>query len=165
MTTRIKSMWRSTSARAGLSLLVASILLVPLSMAAEAPEGDARVVTSMTAKEYKTLLGEEGYLGVEITEDGNLLFRMEGTPVYLVLLKGHAGIMIRAGWTGTTADLRKVNEWNKNANYSRAYIDDEGDPIIELDLDLTGGITIARIKDFLTTAKGAVAGFVSLLGK
>lgn len=33
-------------------------------------------------------------------------------------------------------ELSKINEWNKTRRFARAYIDNEGDPVIEMDVDL-----------------------------
>lgn len=49
-----------------------------------------------------------------------------------------ASIMIKAGYdltTGITAS--KVNEWNRKKRFAKAYIDDEGDPFLELDVNLS----------------------------
>jgi hypothetical protein len=32
--------------------------------------------------------------------------------------------------------LDKLNKWNKNKRFARAYKDDEGDPVLEMDVDL-----------------------------
>ena len=165
MAAKMKSMWRPASAPIVVGVLLVLIGFASFSTAAEAPNPDQRVVTTMTAKQLKTVLGEQGYLGVKISDKGHVEFHVEGVPVTLFIAKDHTSIMTYAGWTGTNADLNKVNEWNKNNNYSRAYIDDEGDPIIELDLVFKGGVTIAHVKDFLSTVKLSVNKFASFLSQ
>ena len=32
--------------------------------------------------------------------------------------------------------LEKLNQWNKDKRFARAYKDDEGDPVLEMDVDL-----------------------------
>ena len=32
--------------------------------------------------------------------------------------------------------LDKLNKWNKDKRFARAYKDDEGDPVLEMDVDL-----------------------------
>ncbi len=44
-----------------------------------------------------------------------------------------------AGWTGLDASMNQMNEWNKVRRFSRAYIDNDGDPVIEFDIDLDDG--------------------------
>ena len=50
-------------------------------------------------------------------------------------------------------NLVRVNEWNKTRKYSRSYLDEEGDPILMLDLDRVGGVTGERIIDYLQTCR------------
>lgn len=35
---------------------------------------------------------------------------------------------------GTTLD--RINTWNQSKRFARAYLDDEGDPVLEMDMDL-----------------------------
>jgi hypothetical protein len=51
--------------------------------------------------------------------------------------------------------LDSVNKWNKDRFYSRSHVDEDGDPVLELELDTTGGITEARIKDFFKTCQNS----------
>lgn len=53
--------------------------------------------------------------------------------------------------SGTDANMRMMNDWNRSKRYSTASIDDDGDPVLESDLDLAGGVTKARIEDFFLT--------------
>ena len=47
----------------------------------------------------------------------------------------------------TTFD--EVNNWNKSISYGKIYIDNVNHQLyLDLDLDLTGGVTLARIIDF-----------------
>ncbi len=32
--------------------------------------------------------------------------------------------------------LERINEWNQSKRFARAYIDDQGDPVLEMDIDL-----------------------------
>lgn len=46
-------------------------------------------------------------------------------------------IQLGAGYdlnTGTNA--LKINEWNRDKRFAKAYIDDEGDPFLEMDINL-----------------------------
>ncbi|MBV6633643.1 MAG: YbjN domain-containing protein [Alphaproteobacteria bacterium] len=40
-----------------------------------------------------------------------------------------------------------TNEWNLKHRFTRAYNDEEGDPIIELDYSLVGGVTAGNMKE------------------
>jgi Putative bacterial sensory transduction regulator len=44
-----------------------------------------------------------------------------------------------AGWTSKDTSMNQMNEWNKSKRFSRGYIDKDGDPVMEFDLDLDDG--------------------------
>jgi Putative bacterial sensory transduction regulator len=44
-----------------------------------------------------------------------------------------------AGWNSSTTSMSQMNDWNKNKRFSRGYIDKDGDPVMEFDLDLDDG--------------------------
>lgn len=39
-----------------------------------------------------------------------------------------------------------INSWNKDNRYGKAYIDAENDPIIEMDVNLEGGVSTSNMK-------------------
>jgi len=46
--------------------------------------------------------------------------------------------------------LEQLNEWNKSKRFARAYRDDEGDPVLEMDVDLDfGGIPKVNLVETL----------------
>ena len=48
-------------------------------------------------------------------------------------------VSFMAAWGNTQATPEKINKWNATSAFSRAYLDVENDPVIELDLDLEAG--------------------------
>ncbi|QDU41027.1 hypothetical protein Mal4_53920 [Maioricimonas rarisocia] len=118
-----------------------------------AQDSDQQIVKSLSGQELQNILRAEGYFNVEVDADGDLNFKIEGTKVQIFVANDQESIQFHSAWAGTNATLRKVNEWNKTKKYSKAYLDDDGDPHLELDLDLAGGVTVARIKDFVLTCK------------
>lgn len=70
-------------------------------------------------------------------------------------------IQISAGFDltdGTTAEV--MNEWNARKRYGKAYVDQDGDPWIEMDLNLDyGGITPETFRDDLDLWERLVADF------
>ena len=44
-----------------------------------------------------------------------------------------------AGFTDTKMDALKLNDWNRSHRFGRAYIDSDGDPAVEMDIDLDDG--------------------------
>lgn len=48
-----------------------------------------------------------------------------------------SSILIKAGYDlNTGLSALKINEWNRKKRFAKAYIDDEGDPFLEMDINL-----------------------------
>ena len=63
----------------------------------------------------------------------------------------YESLLFYTGWaTDAVISLARINEWNSNSRFGRAYVDDSGDPVIELDLLMMGGVTAATISDYIT---------------
>lgn len=96
------------------------------------------------------MLLAEGYAAT-IDDDGDVEWKIEGSRCYLLVLNNGKSILFKTSFRDTDATLQKVNRWNQTKRYSRAYLDEDGDPVLELDLDLVGGATKARIIDYFRT--------------
>ncbi len=54
--------------------------------------------------------------------------------------KGCHTIQFSTGYDlDTPMNATKINEWNRDNRFGRAYLDDQGDPFIEMDINLDGG--------------------------
>ena len=139
--------------------------------------GTQKIMSSITAKEAAVLLKEAGFADLEIDKDDDIVVKMQGYKV-LVLVGTNKGswLLFKFALSGASmqgdgrkltcaysdgkgnlnvqtqeallTNIKGLNEWNKNVKYSRAYVDDDGDIILESDQDLTGGITPERLKEF-----------------
>ncbi|MEG3180579.1 YbjN domain-containing protein [Sphingomonas sp. LT1P40] len=45
-------------------------------------------------------------------------------------------VQFYAGFTGTKMTAEKINAWNSKKRFVRAYLDKEGDPILEMDVNI-----------------------------
>jgi len=109
-------------------------------------------VLSMITKEQLLKVMQEGGYSVVLNERKNLSWQIDGKRAVIFVNDGGKSLQFYAGFTGIV-DLQVLNEWNKSKRYSRSYLDSAGDPSLELDLDLDGGVTVARIYDFLKTCE------------
>ena len=51
--------------------------------------------------------------------------------------KNCSSILIKAGYDlNNGISALKINEWNRDKRFAKAYIDDEGDPFLEMDINL-----------------------------
>ncbi len=73
----------------------------------------------------------------------------------------YASLLFYAGWAADTqVSLFAINDWNRLSRFGRAYVDEAGDPAVELDLLLTGGVTAQTLKEYI----GVFVATVSDLG-
>jgi len=62
----------------------------------------------------------------------------------------YASLLFYSGWaTDTEISLSAINDWNMHSRFGRAYLDDSRDPVIELDLLLSGGVTSETIQEYI----------------
>ena len=105
---------------------------------------------SITRVQMKSIMDSEGS-SVTPDDDGDLVWKIDGFKSFLFVAKDETSIQFHASFKSDNTTVRKVNEWNRTMRYSKTYLDSDGDPHLELDLDLAGGVTRARIIDFLKT--------------
>lgn len=116
----------------------------------------AEVLESITIEQLKAVMEGEGCT-VEVQADNVLKWKMEGMRATILLYKDGKSIQFYIGFGDGKATAEKVNAWNKTKRFSKSYLDDDGDPCLELDLDLAGGVTQARIESFIKTCRISVA--------
>lgn len=136
-----------------LGLLVCLISALPL-------EASDIIHRRLSLFEVRDLLRTEGYQTDLDAGNDVCHFKMMGYSVQMFVADGGESIQFHCGWADTNATLRSVNAWNEGMRFSRAYIDSDGDPHLELDLDLAGGVTRARVIDFLATCRVSLERFV-----
>ena len=130
--------------------------------AASVKVDDAQVVTTITGTRLNDILESAGLKGGKVDEDGGVLIRISSKPVYFTVGDDQESIQAHTAWmtdeqSRPSAD--KMNDWNRTKRYSKVYFDSDRDPVLQLDLDLAGGVTVARIKDFAFTTQVSITKF------
>ncbi len=113
-----------------------------------ASEGIIRQVLDEMELEHELLLDESGdpiwtftHLGILIT----IVSYDEVAPGY------YASLLFYTGWAADDEVLLSmINDWNRQSRFGRAYVDSSGDPVIELDLLMAGGVTAETIQQYIT---------------
>lgn len=138
--------------RSVLRAAFALVVVLGLMAGGGVAQAGAGVITKLDAKAAEGLFRDLGYTGIDVDKDGDLVVHIQGMRV-LVLVGSADGtsMQMRFAMAGTDATLDRVNTWNRTKMYSRAYLDDDGDPVLEAEQDLTGGVTEDRLKDFIKT--------------
>ena len=142
-------------------LLGLAALVAPTGLTAQEGKGQARpasaspgaVITTMTMDDLDGVLRRMGYSFERVEgKDRQRRFRLEGRPVTVTLSERGNNVML---WSyvvgGGNVTVQKVNEWNKTKRFSRAYLDSDGDPNVEWDVDLDGGSTIGAVEEGIRT--------------
>lgn len=122
-------------------------------------EAIERPLTAVTKDEMRAIMEAEGY-SVSPDEDGDIVWKVEGFRTLVLVTDDGASVMFRSSFGDGNATMDKVNDWNRTKRYSRSYLDEENDPVLELDLDLAGGVTRARIVDFLKTCRSSYVAWI-----
>lgn len=138
---------------AGLALATLLGCATTSSTRAESP-----VFLSISPTELTQLMREEGY---SVEEDNGVDWKLDGVNTHLLFMDGTQSIQFYVAYQNSgNSTLESVNQWNKTHRYSRSYLDDDNDPVLELDLDLAGGVTRDRILDFLQTCRASTSAWI-----
>jgi hypothetical protein len=153
---------------AGLAAASLALFALPAS-AKDLPEG------GMTAKEVAAWLQDQGYsaqVKPDPTTPGDEIVSstIEGVnyDIYMYICKeGRCGsIQYAAGWTKPEGmSSSKINDWDKNKRYLRAYMDDKGNAWGEMDVDLTPGGTYEYLNGTLDRWKSIVTEYKNFIEK
>jgi Putative bacterial sensory transduction regulator len=110
------------------------------------------------------LLQGLGISDVTVLESGKILFRIEGIAMALFRFPD-GDLQLYYGVGGVRCPFEPINEWNEQHRHSRAYLDDEEDPVIESDLLSDGGMSQEKLEMFVRTFQMSAGQFLELLGE
>ncbi|GAB3733920.1 YbjN domain-containing protein [Luteimonas pelagia] len=134
--------------------LLAGLLAAP---ATNAMAADTTVIRDISGQDVARMVEGAGYraeLGEDGVGDPMITSSAAGANYYIYMYGCEDGrcdsLQFRAGFDlddGISA--ARVNEWNRERRYGKAWMDEENDPWIELDLDLEGGATGAQVVSYV----------------
>ncbi|MFN3369272.1 MAG: YbjN domain-containing protein [Thermus sp.] len=116
------------------------------------------LVRGVTPEEVEGLLREMGVV-YEKRDHHLFLLELASPKVWLELdwcEEGRCGLVALSAGFRKKVDLEHLNAWNRDYRFSRAYLDREGDPWVEWELDLTGGVSWEALREFLRLFAEAV---------
>lgn len=104
-------------------------------------------ITAGDPEAIAAVIREKGFdVTMAEDDDGDPMLKAEG--------RGYSFVVFFYGCTGNrdcttlgfysyfadgTSDVTKLNAWNRDNRFGRAYVDKDGDPVVEMDLDLDDG--------------------------
>jgi len=129
-------------------LVALALLLAPVAKAQQ-------LVTAGQPEEIENIA--RGYGSANLTEDNRgdpmVTGRIDGTR-YQVLFYGCTNgaecrsIQFSAGWiTDGAVSRAQIGEWNRTRRFGKAFLDNEGDPVLQWDVNLFGGVSRRNLDD------------------
>jgi hypothetical protein len=112
------------------------------------------IIESIKPVTLASMMRGWGY-SAEIDEDGDVLWKIDDYRTYIMVGGEGSNLLFRAAFKSPETTMARVNDWNKDFRFSRTYLEN-GNPRLELDLELDGGITTDRLKDFLRTCRASM---------
>jgi len=109
-----------------------------------------------------------GYGSAELDTDSNgdprIKGRIEGIQYVVNFYGCNSGrncksLTFYTGWVTDSVSMRQLNEWNRTKRFSRAYLDHEDDPCVEMDATLDGGVSRRNLDDVFDWWKISVTAF------
>jgi hypothetical protein len=122
-------------------LALALPLLDPIRAAAEEPWRPAE-------PELVKILQSEGYGSIERLSKGGIRFKANGMP-FVLFRYDDGDLQLYYGISGVRLPVQAVNDWNRTRRLSRAYLDRDGDPVLEADLLANAGLQKEGITEFV----------------
>jgi len=136
------------------STLKVALLCASVGLLASGTAAAERVVSAEDPDTIREIAAGFGSASIDKDSYGDpmIIGRINGTRYKAIFHGCDEGkrcddIVLWAGWSGSKAGLDEVNEWNRTKRYGRAYIDNEGDPILEMAINLDYGVTYRNLED------------------
>ncbi|MEM7681932.1 MAG: YbjN domain-containing protein [Planctomycetota bacterium] len=126
------------------------------------------VLRTITPEQVVAVLKAEGHADAQAhtpqrRQDPAVTFSLEGHPVSILMDTHGHWIQSYSAWSTPRVDAQVTNEWNRTQRFSRAYFDKQNRAVFETDLDLSGGVTLARVHDWVQTHDHRHRAFVAFL--
>jgi hypothetical protein len=110
----------------------------------------------------------KGFGSAELTtdDDGDPMIagRISGTRYAVFFYRCQGGkacenIQFSAGWSGYQVSAAQLHDWNAQSLFGKAYLDEVGDPILELAVNLKHGVSKRNLDDTFDWWKVVLKGF------
>ena len=119
---------------------------------------EERLGKDYSDEQLVAMLKAEGFRKVEIVEPTVIEVTIDGLEYYLFVYDD-GDLQLWFGLTDYDVDIGDMNEWNRTRRLTRAYIDDENDPILEADLLANAGYTARQLSEWVSVFDGISRAF------
>jgi len=133
------------------------LLLLPAAIVA-----NSNLKEKFSDKELVQILKDDGYSSVKIIRDQVIRIKINGRA-YMLLNYKDGDLQLRYSAGGVSILCKDINKWNSDKRLSRAYLDEDNDPVLESDLMANGGLTSGHVTEFFRIFQISVKSYVSYL--
>lgn len=153
--------------------LLGIVALFALIGSAQAETTKDRVYTRLSGEEMQKIMQDLGYraqLDVDDVGDPLIISTASGYKFRVLFYdcekgKGCNAVQFWAGFdTDEVGSIERMNQWNADKRFGKAYIDDENDPIVEMHYNIEGGVTRDNVEEMLEWWELVVSEFASYVG-
>jgi hypothetical protein len=130
-----------------LIIVAIATLFLSSSLNAKVQTGNVKIYDKLTLAQILNIMKDLGYNATINEENGFIRWMINATVAQIIIKNGNY-ITFYTYEEGGTVTLKDVNDWN-NVYVSKMQLDDDEDIVLEIDMDITGGVTEARIIDFI----------------
>lgn len=130
-------------------LSMLALLLGTLSLTEGAAQAQDEILTKMTAARIERIA--TSFSDVEnFKEVDNNTYTFEVDKIKIVLINSGTTMQLAAVFTGKIS-LSRINEWNRDKKFTRAYLDEDEDVVLDHAIELNGGVTEQNVKEWMKT--------------
>ncbi|MEF2071258.1 YbjN domain-containing protein [Consotaella aegiceratis] len=142
-----------------------TVLTLPLLLMLAGPLDAADLIQTADLDQIANMARGYGSATVTSGEDAYVRGRIDGT-LYAIFPEdcddgACKSVRFYAAWSDVSVDPETINAWNRERRFSKAYIDEAGDPVLEMDVNLRYGVTIASFDDSLDWWSIGLGAFVT----
>jgi hypothetical protein len=119
---------------------------------------DDELKTEYSDANLVEILKDDGYRGVETREEKVINIKVDG-QMHVLYVYDDNDLQMYYALTGYSISNEAINDWNKNQRLSRAYLDDDNDPVLEADLLANAGMTPRQITEWVTVFIGSAKAY------
>ena len=122
----------------------AALALAPLALFSATP-AHAELINAANPETIKAIVESQGWPATIVTKEGDdpyIESNRNGLKFLVLFMNCDAGercktLQYYMGFSDAKdVTLERLNQWNKEKRFARAYKDDAGDPVLEMDVDL-----------------------------
>lgn len=134
-----------------------AVIAKPLLAQNDTPSPTTVLIEKLSLDDFMKIVQAMGFECHRNKDEKFFTFRAQGYKVAGFSDDGETDLMLYAAFSDMRLSLDKINEWNLEHRFVRAYSDSEKNPTLTYDLNLDRGISRSAIEKFLALFRDLVA--------